>query len=124
MGRPRLVPGGCRRVVTARPARGEVWWCELPEVGRRPVVVLSRDAAIPRLRRALIGPCTTTIRGIPSEVLLEPTEDPIPRISVVNLDLVESVPIATLVERLGRLSDERMRQICNALEIAVACQAR
>lgn len=109
--------------MTPLPARGEVWWCELPEVGRRPIVVLSRDAAIPRLRRALIGPCTTTIRGIPSEVLLEPMEDPIPRISVVNLDSVESVSIATLVERLGRLSDDRMRQICNALEVALDCQA-
>jgi mRNA interferase MazF len=55
-------------------------------------------------------------------VLLEPGEDPIPRASVVNLDSVESVPLATLVERLGRLSDERMRQICNALETAVACE--
>ena len=73
-------------------------------------------------RRALIGPCTTTIRRIPSEVLLEPTEDPISRVSVVNLDSVESVSIATLVERLGRLSDERMRQICNALEVAVGCE--
>lgn len=109
--------------MTAHPARGEVWWCELAEVGRRPVVVLSRDAAIPRLRRALIGPCTTTIRGIPSEVLLEPGEDPILRASVVNLDSVESVSLGTLVERLGRLSDERMRQICSALEIAVACEA-
>jgi mRNA interferase MazF len=108
--------------VTAVPARGEVWWCELPEVARRPVVVLSRDAAIPRLRRTLIGPCTTTIRGIPSEVILDPTEDPIPRISAVNLDSIESVSIGTLVERLGRLSDQRMRQICTALEIAVACQ--
>jgi mRNA interferase MazF len=107
--------------VTALPARGDVWWCELPEVGRRPVVVLSRDAAIPRLQRALIGPCTTTIRGIPSEVPLEPTEDPIPRSSVVNLDSVESVSIGTLVERLGRLSDHRMRQVCDALAIAVAC---
>jgi mRNA interferase MazF len=104
------------------PARGEVWWCELPEIARRPVVVLTRDAAIPRLRRALIGPCTTTIRGIPSEVLLDPSEDPIPRKSVVNLDSVESVSIGTLVERLGRLSDERMRQVCEALEIAVACE--
>jgi mRNA interferase MazF len=108
--------------VTVLPARGEVWWCELPEVGRRPVVVLSRDAAIPRLRRALIGPCTTTIRGIPSEVRLEPTEDPIPRISVVNLDSIESVSIGALVERVGRLSDDRMRQICDALDIAVACE--
>jgi mRNA interferase MazF len=108
--------------VTVLPVRGEVWWCELPEVGRRPVVVLSRDAAIPRLRRALIGPCTTTIRGIPSEVRLEPTEDPIPRISVVNLDSIESVSIGALVERVGRLSDDRMRQICGALDIAVACE--
>lgn len=107
----------------ALPARGEVWWCELAEIGRRPVVVLSRDAAIPRLRRTLVGPCTTTIRGIPSEVLLEPAQDPIPRTSVVNLDSVESVSLSTLVERLGRLSDERMRQICDALEIAVACEA-
>jgi mRNA interferase MazF len=108
--------------VTALPARGEVWWCELAEIGRRPVVVLSRDAAIPRLRRTLIGPCTTTIRGIPSEVLLEPGEDPVPLTSVVNLDSVESVALGTLVERLGRLSDQRMRRICEALDIAVACE--
>jgi mRNA interferase MazF len=55
-------------------------------------------------------------------VLLDPSEDPIPRKSVVNLDSVESVSVGTLVERAGRLSDERMRQICSALEIAVACQ--
>jgi len=109
--------------VIGLPARGEVWWCELAEVGRRPVVVLSRDAAIPRLRRVLIGPCTTTIRGIPSEVVLEPGEDPIPRTSVVNLDSVESVSVGVLVERLGRLDDDRMRRICGALEVAVACSA-
>lgn len=108
--------------MTALPARGDVWWCELPEIGRRPVVVLSRDAAIPRLRRALIGPCTTTVRGIPTEVLLEPPDDPIPLVSVVNLDSVESVSVGTLVERLGRLSDQRMREICEALEIAVDCR--
>lgn len=84
--------------------------------------MLSRDAAIPRLRRALIGPCTTTTRGIPSEVPLEPAADPVPRASVVNLDSVESVSIATLVERLGRLSDDRMREICAALDVAVACE--
>lgn len=103
------------------PARGEVWWCELPEIARRPVVVMSRDVAIPRLRRAVIAPCTTTIRGLPSEVILEPAEDPIPRASAVNLDSIESVSVGTLTHRLGRLSDERMRQICAALNIAVDC---
>lgn len=121
MGRSCVVPRRRRLLVSPLPARGEVWWCELPEIGRRPVVVLSRDAAIPRLRRTLIGPCTTTIRGLPSEVPLEPGDDPVPRPSAVNLDSVESVALGTLVERLGRLSDERMRQICQALDIAVAC---
>jgi mRNA interferase MazF len=54
-------------------------------------------------------------------VPLEPGEDPVPRPSAVNLDSVESVALGTLVERLGRLGDRRMRQICQALEIAVAC---
>lgn len=107
--------------MSALPARGELWWCEPSEVGRRPVVVLSRDAAIPRLRRALVAPCTTTIRTLPSEVVLEPGDDPVPRRSAVNLDSVESVSVAVLVSRLGRLSDARMRQICRALEVAVDC---
>ena len=107
----------------ATPLRGELWWCEPPEIGRRPVVVLSRDVAIPRLRRALVAPCTTTIRGLPSEVVLDPGEDPIGRRSAVNLDSVESVSIGVLVERLGRLSDEKMREICAALAVAVDCRA-
>jgi mRNA interferase MazF len=81
------------------PLRGEFWWCEPPEIGRRPVVVLSRDVAIPRLRRALIAPCTTTIRGLASEVVLEPGEDPV-----------------------GRLGDARLAEICKALAIAVDCR--
>lgn len=105
----------------ALPSRGEVWWCELPQIGRRPVVVLSRDAAIPRLRRALIAPCTTTIRELASEVVVEPGEDPVPRKSAINLDSIESVSVAVLVERLGRLSDNRMREVCAALEVAVDC---
>jgi len=108
--------------MTDLPRRGEVWWCEPPEVGRRPVVVLSRDAAIPRLRRALIAPCTTTIRGLASEVVLEPDEDPVPRRCAANLDSVESVSVGLLTERLGRISDARLREICAALEVATDCR--
>ncbi len=107
--------------MTQLPARGEVWWCELADVGRRPVVVLSRDVAIPRLRRAVIAPCTTNIRGLSSEVVLNPEDDPVPRPSAVNLDSVESVSVSVLVERLGRLSDARMREVCSALGVAVGC---
>ena len=105
-----------------QPRRGEGWWCELPKTSRRPVVVLSRDVAIPRLRRALVAPCTTNIRGLASEVRLEPGDDPVPRPSAVNLDLVESVSVAALVGRLGRLSDDRMREVCSALSVAVDCR--
>lgn len=100
-----------------------MWWCELPEVGRRPVVVLSRDVAIPRLHRALIAPCTTIVRGLPSEVVLEPGDDPVPRRCAVKLDTVESVALGVLVERIGRLGDVRMEQICGALGVAVDCRS-
>jgi mRNA interferase MazF len=73
------------------------------------------------LRRVLVAPCTTTIRGLASEVVLEPGDDPVPKRSAVNLDSVESVSIAILVERIGRLSDSRMQEICRALEVAVDC---
>jgi mRNA interferase MazF len=103
------------------PAHGEVWWCELPDIARRPVVVLSRDAAIPRLRRVIVAPCTSRVRGLASEVVLEPGDDPVPRRCAANLDSVESVSVATLVDRLGRLSAARLRQLCAALEVAVDC---
>jgi len=121
VGRPDVVATGSSRLMSALPARGEVWWCEMAGIGRRPVVVLSRDVVIPRHRRALVAPCTTTIRGLASEVLLEPGDDPVPRRSAVNLDSVESVSVAILVNRLGRLADTRMREICGALEVAVDC---
>lgn len=108
--------------MSTEPRRGELWWCELPDVGRRPVVVLSRDAAIPRLGRALVAPCTTTIRHLPSEVVLEPPMDPVPKVSAVNLDSIESVSLSVLVDRLGRLSDDRMREVCHALTVAVDCR--
>jgi mRNA interferase MazF len=69
----------------------------------------------------MVAPCTTTIRGLASEVLLEPDDDPIPMRSAVNLDSVESVSVGTLTERLGKLADERMREICSALGVAVDC---
>ena len=103
------------------PEHGEVWWCEPPDVKRRPVVVLSRSEAIEKLRRVIVAPCTRTIRGIPSEVLLEPGDDPISERSAVNLDTIESVSVGILVNRIGRLSEERMREVCAALSIAVAC---
>ncbi|HSH61392.1 MAG TPA: hypothetical protein VK988_17470, partial [Acidimicrobiales bacterium] len=56
----RPMAGGCG----AGRGGGRTGWCDLRDIGRRPVVVLSRDAAIARLRRTIVAPCTTTIRGL------------------------------------------------------------
>lgn len=104
------------------PLRGEIWWCELPGAGRRPAVVLTRDPAIPRMRRVTVAPCTGTIRGLVSEVALDPADDPVPQECVVNLDSVQNVPVDALVRRLGRLSGVRMREVCAALAAAVDCR--
>lgn len=104
------------------PEWGEVWWCEHPEIGRRPVVVISRAASIRGRRRTLVAPCSTNVRGIPTEVTLLTGEDPVPQDCAASLDSVDDVSIALLVERLGRLADNRMRQLCAALAVAVDCQ--
>lgn len=55
--------------------RGDVYWAELgPPIGRRPVVILTRDAAIPVLTTAVVAPVTRTIRGIATEVVLGASE--------------------------------------------------
>ena len=54
-------------------------------------------------------------------MVLEPGVDPVPRLCAVNLDSVESVSVGVLVSWLGRLSDERMRGVCDALSVAVDC---
>ena len=104
------------------PRRGEVWWCEVPDKHRRPVVVLSRDAAISKLRRVVAAPCSTVVRNLATEVPLEPGEEPVRLPCVVQLDSAFNVPIANLTSRLGRLSGERMQQVCDALAAAVDCR--
>ena len=107
--------------MSSLPQRGEVWWCELPEIGRRPGVVLSRDSAIAARRRTVIAPCTTTVRGLPTQVELHPGTDPVPRPCFVSLDSVANVSVALLVDRIGRLAEARMSEICAALAVATGC---
>lgn len=104
------------------PQRGDLWWCELPAIARRPVVVLSHHPAIARRRLAIVAPCTRTIRGLPTEVVLEPGDGPLPYVTAVNLDAIENVSVAMLTDFIGRLTDERMRRLCDALAVAVDCR--
>jgi mRNA interferase MazF len=99
--------------------RGEVWWAALPPpIGRRPVVLLSRDAAY-RVRTSItVGMVTHTIRGIPVEVPLG-TEDGMNEQCVVNLDDIITVPKTRLTERITTLSLQKMSAIARAIIFAL-----
>ncbi len=102
------------------PRRAEVWWGEIADVGRRPFLVMTRDAAIPVLHSVLVAPVTRTIRGIPTELRLGP-DDGMPEDCAASFDNLRVVPKAYLVERLCVLDTARMRAACTALRTAVDC---
>ena len=102
------------------PKRGEVWWGEIADVGRRPFLVMTRDVAIPVLTTVLAAPITRTIRGIPTEVRLG-REDGMPAECAVTFDNLRVVPKANLVERECILSPVRISEACGALRAAVDC---
>lgn len=102
------------------PAQGEIWWVELPDTGRRPGLVVTRDAAIPVLRTILVAPITTTVRGIPSEITLGADEG-LPRKSAASFDTLRLVPRSTLTERVGRLSVTNTLELCRALRAVGDC---
>lgn len=90
-------------------------------LGRRPVLVLSRNAVLGSLARPLVAPLTTQVRDLPTEVALD-GEDGAPRACVVSLDNVQPLARSLLVERIGRLSPDRMLDVCRALAVAVECE--
>jgi len=101
-------------------ARGAVVWLEPELGGRRPVVVLTRDTALPTLRNVVVALVTRTIRGIETEVQIGP-DDGMPVECVVSLDNRRMVPQALLTGSITRLSALRMGEICRALTQATSC---
>ncbi len=102
--------------------RGDVVWLEVPEAGRRPVCVLTRPAALPVLRNAVVALVTRTVRGIPTEVPLGP-DDGMPEACAISLDNVTTVPVAQLTDRITTLSGVQMHAVCAALARATGCAA-
>ena len=100
--------------------RGEVWWLEHPEAGRRPACVLTREAAIAVLDAVLVAPATRTSRGIPSEVVLG-RDDGMPADCALSFDNLVTVPKALLTERITALAPERLHELCAALDVATGC---
>lgn len=102
------------------PRRGEIWWGEIEDIGRRPFLVMSRTAAIPVLHSVLAAPVTRTVRDIPTELRLGPG-DGMPTECVASFDNLRVVAKAYLVERQGALDPIRLVEACRALRSAVDC---
>jgi mRNA interferase MazF len=103
--------------------RGDICWCDFPEEGRRPVLILTRSEAIPILQRVLVAPLTGTIRGLPTEIRLG-EEDGLPGECVASFDNVGQVTRALLGEPIASLAGRRMDEVCRALAVATGCDWR
>lgn len=103
-------------------ARGDVRLYQFaPPDKKRPVVVLTRDSAVHYLSTVTVAPITSTIRGVPSEVVLG-EEDGMKAPCAVNLHNTVTVSQQRLGKRVARLSSLRMSEICVALRFSLGCE--
>ena len=99
--------------------RGDVRWYRFAHPDkRRPVVILTRDSVIPYLGETTVAPITSTIRDIPSEVLLSSHEG-MPRDCAINLDHIQTVSKGRIGALITTLSPEKMAQLRQALLFAL-----
>lgn len=100
--------------------RGDVYWARLPApVGRRPVVLVSRDEAYAIKTRLTVVVVTRTVRGIPTEVRLGPAQG-LPKVGVANADELVTLPVSLLGERISTLSRAKLEEIDGALRFSLA----
>ncbi|HLL69835.1 MAG TPA: type II toxin-antitoxin system PemK/MazF family toxin [Pyrinomonadaceae bacterium] len=104
--------------------QGDVYWhtFRAPDK-RRPVLILTRNSIIPFLQSVTVAPLTSTIRGIPSEVILTPAEDGVSTDCAVNADNLQTIRKASLSGYITHLSLERMREVRAAIEFALGFDA-
>ena len=99
--------------------KGEVWWANLPSpIGKRPVVLLSRDEAYYVRNAITIAEVTSTIRNIPVEVNLG-TGDGLPKKCVVNLDTIITIRKELLTEKITDLTSEKIDEVDKAIKFAL-----
>lgn len=107
------------RAGLARLRRGEVRWYRFASPDkRRPVLILTRDSVLEYLGEVTIAPITSTIRDVPSEVLLGP-EDGLPRACAVNLDHVQTLARSRIGAIVATLPAGRLLEVRAALSFAL-----
>ena len=99
--------------------RGEIWFAATPG-GDRPVLVLTRDPVADRIGRVVVAVLTRTVRGLVSELPLNPA-DGLPTDCVVNFDNIHTVPRDAFRRRVATLTPSRMAEACRTLQAAAGC---
>lgn len=108
--------------MAGRIERGEIRLVQFPLPDKqRPVLVLTRDSAIAYLSRVTVAPLTSSIRDVPSEVLVG-ADDGLKQPSAVNLHNVLTVQKSRVGRRVARLGDAKMREVCRAIGFALGCE--
>jgi len=102
--------------------RGEIWMYHFKAPDkRRPVVILSRNDIIPLLHTVVVAPITSTIYGVPSEVLVG-IDNGLNHSSTVNCDHLQTVSKGQLHTFVGSLRPEQLDAVCRAVAIALGCE--
>ena len=98
---------------------GDVCWYSFkPPDKKRPVLILTRDSAIAVLHSVTVAPITSTIRGIPTEVVLTKT-DGLPTTCAANFDNLQTVPKSNIGNRIARLTMQKMKEAGAATSFAL-----
>ncbi len=100
------------------PQQGDIWWAET-EDKRRPVLVITRSHAISVLKRVMVAPVSRTVRGIPTEIALGPSEG-LHVECAASFDNLEPILRSALTERAGALGLRR-GEICETLRALADC---
>ena len=108
--------------MAGRLERGEVRLIRFPAPDKeRPALILTRGSAIPYLSWVTVALIISSIRGVPSEVVLD-VDDGMKQRCAVNLHNMATVNQAATGRRLAQLGEARMRAVCRAIDFALGCQ--
>jgi mRNA interferase MazF len=99
--------------------RGEIRWYKFPQPDKqRPVLILSRASAIDYLNEVTVAPITSTIRDIPSEVVLTKA-DGVPKECAINFDHIQTVSKAKVGPLITTVSPDRLEEVRKAVAFAL-----
>ena len=99
--------------------RGEIYWVNFPApVGQRPAVLVSRNESYSVRTRCIVVPLTRTVRGIPTEVRLGPS-DGLTKAGVANADEIVTIPKTLLRKQITTLTETRLSELDRALSFAL-----